>query len=81
MLNADPIRLAQVLGNLLCNAAKYTPPGGQIWLSAQVVNDGVKLSVRDTGIGIKADVLPRVFDMFMQVNLPRPTRLAAWELG
>jgi PAS domain S-box-containing protein len=68
VLNADPIRLGQVLGNLLCNAAKYTPPGGQIWLSAQVTNDGVRLSVRDTGIGIRADVLPQIFDMFMQVG-------------
>ena len=68
VLNADPVRLAQVFGNLLCNAAKYTPPGGQIWLSARAVNNGVELSVRDTGIGIRADVLPRIFDMFMQVE-------------
>ena len=81
MLNADPIRLAQVLGNLLCNAAKYTPPGGQIWLSAQVVNDGVKLSVRDTGIGIKADVLPRIFDMFMQVESSKANAIGGLGIG
>ena len=81
VLNADPIRLAQVLGNLLCNAAKYTPPGGQIWLSARVVNDGVELSVRDTGIGIRADVLSRVFDMFMQVESSKANPIGGLGIG
>ncbi len=81
ILNVDPTRLAQVLGNLLCNAAKYTPPGGQIWLSAQVVNDGVKLSVRDTGIGINADVLPRIFDMFMRVDTSKANAIGGLGVG
>jgi PAS domain S-box-containing protein len=106
-LHADPVRLVQVVGNLLNNACKFTDKGGSIWLTAEVVasgekrdekeesgDGGAKLSatqgtgdpgseglrlvsphsplvtirVRDTGIGIAADQLPRVFDMFMQVN-------------
>jgi two-component system CheB/CheR fusion protein len=69
-LHADPGRLSQVLINLLDNAAKYTPPGGQIWLSAERVpddeNEFLELRVRDTGIGIQADLLPHVFEMFTQ---------------
>ncbi len=81
VLHADPIRLAQVLGNLLGNAAKYTPPGGQMWLSAQVVDDGVEFSVRDTGVGIKADVLPRIFDMFMQVESSKADSIGGLGIG
>jgi two-component system CheB/CheR fusion protein len=66
MLLADPARLEQVLANLLNNAAKYTEPGGRIWLSAQRENDHVLLRVRDTGIGIPPKLLPRVFDLFTQ---------------
>jgi hypothetical protein len=53
---------------LLNNAAKYTDRGGQIWLSARTENDEVVISVRDTGIGIPAQKLPQVFDMFSQVG-------------
>ncbi len=67
-LDADPVRLAQIISNLLNNAAKYTEPGGQIWLSAQREGNEVLISVRDTGMGIPAEMLPRVFDMFAQVN-------------
>jgi len=67
-LNADPTRLAQVLGNLLNNACKFTDVGGQIWLS--VIPDGnqVAIRVRDIGIGIAAEQLPRIFDMFVQID-------------
>jgi len=65
---ADPLRLAQVLSNLLTNAAKYTDPGGVIYLRAQCTADAVVLTVRDTGIGIPADALDRVFQMFSQVK-------------
>jgi PAS domain S-box-containing protein len=66
-VNADPMRLAQVIANVLHNAAKYTEPGGHIWLS--VTRDGgeVVISVRDTGIGIAAEHLPRIFEIFSQV--------------
>ncbi len=68
LLNADPVRLAQVFANLLNNAAKYTAEGGRIWLDARRLGDEVTVSVRDNGIGIPADMLPHVFKMFTQSN-------------
>ncbi len=65
-VHGDPARLGQVVSNLLTNAAKYTPPGGRIAISGGTDADDVVLRVRDTGIGIGADVLPRVFDVFVQ---------------
>ncbi len=67
-LNADLTRLAQVLSNLLTNSAKYTGRGGQVWLTAERSGDQATIAVRDTGIGIPADALPRVFEMFSQVD-------------
>jgi signal transduction histidine kinase len=67
-LEADPVRLAQVVGNLLTNAAKYTESHGRISLTARREGDQAVLRVRDTGIGIPADMLPRVFDLFVQVD-------------
>ncbi|MGZ5050594.1 MAG: PAS domain-containing protein [Methylobacter sp.] len=67
-LEADKIRLAQVFANLLNNAAKYTPEGGRIWLSTRREDSNVLISVRDNGIGIPADMLPKVFDLFTQVG-------------
>jgi PAS domain S-box-containing protein len=67
IVNGDPVRLAQVIANLLNNAAKYTKPGGQIWLTMRNEGDQAVISVRDNGVGIPADMLPRVFDMFAQV--------------
>lgn len=67
-LVADPIRLSQVVSNLLNNAAKYMEPGGRIQLEANRVGEQVRLSVRDTGIGIPADRIPTVFDLFSQVD-------------
>lgn len=63
---ADSVRLAQVLANLLTNAAKYTDPGGRIEVRAQARSEEIVLSVRDTGIGISPEILPYVFDMFVQ---------------
>ncbi len=68
ILDADPVRLAQIVGNLLSNAAKYTEPGGQIWLTAHRERNEAVISVRDSGLGIPADMLPLVFDMFTQVD-------------
>jgi signal transduction histidine kinase/CheY-like chemotaxis protein len=70
-LVADPMRLAQVIANLLNNAAKYTPQGGQIWLSARREGDEAVIAVRDNGVGIDAATLPRVFDMFTQSDQTR----------
>jgi PAS domain S-box-containing protein len=67
-LDADLTRLAQVFGNLLNNSAKYTEPGGHIWLTATQERGQVSVAVRDTGIGIPASALPTLFDMFSQVD-------------
>lgn len=67
-LNADPVRLAQVLSNLLTNAAKYTDAGGLIMLSASIEPDTLRLSVTDNGIGIAPEFLNRIFAMFSQVE-------------
>jgi signal transduction histidine kinase len=67
-LTADPARLAQVVGNLLNNASKYTPEHGRIWLTARRRGDGVIVRVRDDGIGISPAMLPTVFDLFTQVD-------------
>jgi signal transduction histidine kinase len=65
-VNADPVRLAQVVENLLVNAAKYTPPGGMIDLVAERVGDDVRIVVSDNGPGIEPSLLPRIFDLFVQ---------------
>ena len=69
-LVADPSRLNQILTNLLTNAAKYTDPGGEICLTAEVAAGEVVLRVRDNGMGIAPDLLPRVFDLFQQGDGP-----------
>ena len=67
-LEADAVRLTQVIANLLNNAAKYTNAGGQIWLTVRREGENAAVSVRDNGMGIPADMLPYVFDLFTQVN-------------
>jgi CheY-like chemotaxis protein/nitrogen-specific signal transduction histidine kinase len=66
----DPIRLSQVIANLLTNAARYTNPGGSIDLFVTRSENAVEIRVVDTGIGIGADLLPRVFDRFVQGSNP-----------
>lgn len=66
VIHGDPTRLAQVIANLLNNASRYTEVGGKIWLSTQRQGDHVVVTVRDTGIGIVPEMLPRIFDMFVQ---------------
>lgn len=68
MVEADAARLEQVIANLLSNAAKYTPPGGRITVTAGVDDGLAVIRVADTGIGIASDVLPRVFEMFAQAD-------------
>ena len=70
-LVADATRLAQVVSNLLNNAAKYTPDGGRVELDARRDGDDVVISVRDSGIGISTAALPQVFEMFTQVGRHR----------
>lgn len=65
-ISVDPTRFEQVLVNLLNNAAKYTERGGAIALTAEVLGDTLTLRVRDNGVGIPSDLLPHVFDLFVQ---------------
>jgi PAS domain S-box-containing protein len=67
-VEADKVRLAQALGNLLNNAAKYTEPGGQIAVEAVQEDGEVRISIKDTGVGIPGHMLARVFDMFTQIE-------------
>jgi signal transduction histidine kinase len=67
-VRGDRLRLAQVFSNLLNNSAKYTEPGGRVTLTAARDGDQAVVCVRDTGVGIPPDVLPRVFELFTQVD-------------
>ena len=67
-VNGDPLRLTQALGNVLGNAAKYTDRGGHIWLEVAEKGSEVEIRVRDDGIGIPAERLPLIFDLFTQLN-------------
>jgi PAS domain S-box-containing protein len=67
-LNADPVRLAQVFGNLLNNACNYSEPGGRIWLTAERRGGDAIVKVKDTGVGIPPDQLEGIFEMFAQVD-------------
>src|SRR5690606_3124491 len=68
MVNVDPLRVAQMISNLLNNAAKYTPPGGSILLAVSTAGADLDISVTDTGIGIASDDLQAIFRMFSQVK-------------
>lgn len=70
-VQGDPVRLEQVLVNLIHNAVKFTPPGGEIVLSACTQGETVVFSVRDTGVGIPADDLPRIFERFYKADRAR----------
>jgi PAS domain S-box-containing protein len=65
-IKGDQVRIAQAVSNLLNNAAKYTESGGSIWLSAERQGHEIVITVRDTGVGISAEMLPHIFDMFRQ---------------
>ena len=68
VIRGDRVRLAQVLSNLLGNAAKFTPSGGEIAVNAAAENGAVEIRVRDNGIGIPPDMVDRVFEMFTQAD-------------
>ena len=70
LVEGDETRLAQVVANLLTNAAKYTPPGGRVTVSAAREGNELVVRVEDNGIGISAELLPRVFELFVQGDRP-----------
>jgi signal transduction histidine kinase len=67
----DPVRMREVLSNLLSNALRYTPRGGTVRVGASVANGTVRVSVRDSGPGIAADALPHIFDRFYKSDESR----------
>jgi CheY-like chemotaxis protein/two-component sensor histidine kinase len=80
-LDADPIRLAQAVSNLLNNAAKYTGRDGHIWLIAERAGGDAIVTVRDTGVGISGAMLPHVFEMFSQSEQTRTRMLGGLGIG
>ncbi|MEU2757571.1 sensor histidine kinase [Streptomyces albidoflavus] len=77
----DPVRLRQVLGNLLSNAIRHTPPNGSVTVSAYRVEGGVELHVADTGSGIQPEDLPRIFDRFWRAEPSRSRNTGGSGLG
>ena len=73
VISADAGRFAQIMTNLIANGVKFTPSGGAVWVNVDAAHDNVKISVRDTGIGIAPEFLPYVFDRFRQADAS-PTR-------
>jgi signal transduction histidine kinase/CHASE3 domain sensor protein/ActR/RegA family two-component response regulator len=69
-LDCDPVRIEQVLANLLTNASKYTPPGGRIMVTGDVADGQARISVRDSGIGFECESVERLFEMFTQIRDP-----------
>ena len=70
MVDGDPSRLGQVVANVLHNAAKFTKPGGHITLTAALEGGGAVVRVRDNGIGVPPELIPRMFDLFTQFDTP-----------
>jgi signal transduction histidine kinase len=80
-VRGDPVRLAQIVGNLLHNAAKYTGEGGEITLSATGADGKVAIAVRDTGIGIPAEAIPHIFELFTQIPSERASTSGGLGIG
>src|ERR1700730_12670767 len=80
-IEGDPVRLAQLLSNLLDNAAKYTPSGGKISVKAEVVHEQVCIRVRDTGIGIPSERINSIFGLYTQLQNPATTVSTGLGLG
>jgi heavy metal sensor kinase len=81
MVRVDPLRLGQVIINLLNNALRYNRPGGQVWLRTSEADGRVFIEVADTGIGIPADKLDRIFDRFYRVDESREAKSGGLGLG
>ena len=80
-LRVDPVALRQALGNLIENAVRYTPSGGAITIFSRIADHGIAVGVRDTGAGIPADHLPRIFERFYRVDPARSRAAGGTGLG
>jgi signal transduction histidine kinase/ActR/RegA family two-component response regulator len=80
-LDADPVRLAQAVSNLLNNAAKYTEPGGHIWLTGERLDGEAVITVQDTGVGISPALLSHIFEMFTQGEQSQALTLGGLGIG
>ena len=80
-VSGDASRLVQVVSNLLTNAAKYTPEGGNIWLSASREDGAAAIHIRDNGVGIPKEMLSRVFDLFTQIGPEQGSRMGGLGIG
>ena len=80
-VSGDAVRLAQILGNLLHNATKYTPEGGHIAVTASSTGNEVIVSIRDDGVGIASDALPAIFELFVQLEAPGARAAAGLGIG
>jgi len=80
-VEADPTRVEQVVTNLVENAIKFTPRGGQVALAGETGKDQVQLTIRDTGIGIPAEEMPRIFEKFYQVDPTQAGQVRGFGLG
>ena len=80
-VSGDSTRLVQIVSNLLTNAAKYTPEGGNIWLSASREDGTAAIRIRDTGVGIPKEMLSRVFDLFTQIESGVGSRAGGLGIG
>jgi two-component system, OmpR family, phosphate regulon sensor histidine kinase PhoR len=80
-LRADPVAVRQILGNLIENAVRYTPQGGTVTVFSRADNGGIAIGVRDTGAGIPADHLPRIFERFYRVDAARSRAAGGTGLG
>ena len=78
MLEVDPVRITQVITNLLTNAAKYTPAGGLIYLGVRMEAQFLVIAVRDNGVGLTREAMDKVFDMFTRIESELGRARAAW---
>jgi signal transduction histidine kinase len=81
LLSGDSSSLERVISNLVDNSIKFTPPGGQVWVTVWQEGDQVRLSVRDTGIGIAPEEIRKIFDRFYQVDSSATRRAGGVGLG
>jgi signal transduction histidine kinase len=81
VIRGDAARLAQIFSNLLTNAAKFTPEGGQVTVSSEVLGERIRVTVTDTGIGISSEVLPHIFEPFRQGEAAKARRFGGLGLG